>query len=206
MVEKRPADQEFATTVRLVLAAQKGNSTAFEDLFQRYLPRVRRIVALRMGTRLRQFLDMEDIVQESLLKVFQSIGRFDHTTEGSFRNWLARCVECEVIDSARKQEAQKRGGGRVRRFGDVGPEMTMLHVPISTGPTPSGVVQAKELEEKIDEALVEMRERSRELIILRQICEMSYDEIAEAMGFRTEGAARRAVARALKDLEKRVKE
>lgn len=206
MVSKRVEEQEFSTTIRLVVAAQKGNSSAFEDLFQRYLPRVRRIVALRMGTRLRQFLDMEDVVQESLLKIFQSIGRFDHKTEGSFRHWLARCVECELIDSARRMEAQKRGGNKVRRFGDCGPEMTMVHVPISRGPTPSGVVQARELEEKLDDALLRMPERPRELVILRRLCEMSYEEIAEVMEFPTESAARRAVARALKDLEKLVEE
>ena len=206
MVSKPSAEQEFQTTIRLVFDAQRGSSTAFEDLFQRYLPRVRRIVALRMGTRLRQFFDMEDIVQETLLKVFQSIGRFDHKSEGSFRHWMARCVECEVIDSARRLDAQKRGGRKVRRFGDCGPEMTMIHVPISRGPTPSSLVQAKELEEKLDEALLEMRERPRELIILRQLCEMSYEEIAEVMGFPTESAARRAVARALKDLEKLARE
>lgn len=206
MVSKPIPEQEFQTTIRLVAAAQGGNSTAFEDLFRRYLPRVRRIVALRMGTRLRQFFDMEDIVQESLLKVFQSIGRFDHQTEGSFRHWMARCVECEVIDSARRMEAQKRGANKVRRFGDCGSEMTMIHVPVSRGPTPSGVVQARELEERLDEALLGMPERQRELIILRRLCEMSYEEIAKAMDFPTESAARRAVGRALNELERLIQE
>lgn len=47
--------------------AQDGDRAALETLFTRYLPRVRRIVAARMGCTLAGFAVEDDVVQESLL-------------------------------------------------------------------------------------------------------------------------------------------
>jgi RNA polymerase sigma-70 factor (ECF subfamily) len=192
---------EFQRTTLLVSEAQAGNRSALEDLFRRYLPVVRNIVAMRMGLRLRQLVDSDDLVQEALLRVFQSIGRFDHKAEGSFRHWLARCVERQVIDSAKRLKAQKRGGGRVRPFSDYESEMTLVSIPASGDPRPSEIIYGQELEERLEVALLKMNERQREWIILRQLCGMSYAEIAEVTGVK-EPTVRRTVARALKKLER----
>ena len=79
-------------TTCLVLAAQGGDRDALEGLFRRYLPRVRQIVALRLGYSLRDFADSEDLVQEALLNVFRNLDRFGARSEGRFRYWLTRCV------------------------------------------------------------------------------------------------------------------
>ncbi len=200
MEEAKP---DFQNTTLLVAAAQSGDKTALEDLFQRYLPIVRQIVAFRMGLRMRQLVDVDDIVQESLLRILQSIARFDHRTEGSFRHWLSRCVEREVIDSARRLEAQKRGGGKVHPLSDYEGDMTMVSIPRQEGPTASAILYGKELEERFEGALLELKENQRELIILRQLCGMSFEEISEATGSK-EGTVRKTFARALEKLEQRM--
>src|SRR5262245_12995939 len=91
-------------TILLVRAAQRGDAEALEALFTRYLPRVRQIVALRLGWRLRQLLEVDDIVQEVLLDAFQGLGQFEPRSEGSFRNWLARTVEREIVDTSRTEK------------------------------------------------------------------------------------------------------
>ena len=58
-------------TIELVLAAQKGDAAALETLFSRYLPHVTQIVALRMGRRLGQMIEVEDVVQEVFIEVFR---------------------------------------------------------------------------------------------------------------------------------------
>ena len=63
--------ESYEATLELVGAAQKGDRSALEALFERYLPRVRQIVALRMGRRLNQVVEFDDIAQDVLLKVFQ---------------------------------------------------------------------------------------------------------------------------------------
>ena len=191
-------------TIELVLAAQKGDAAALNTLFSRYLPHVTQIVALRMGRRLGQMVEVEDVVQEVLLDVLRSLGRFEPRSEGSFRNWLARCVEREVVDIQRTATRQKRGGGAVRRFGDL--SQSILHSSIFGRDltAPSAHVRAQELAERLEDALLEMPEYQRELIILRAVCGMSHAEIAAELGISEEGAVRVAYSRALRKLEERI--
>ena len=193
-------EPDFTTTVVLVRDAQKGDRDALDSLFDRYLPRVRQIVALRMGQRLRQFTELDDLAQEALLSAFQGLERFEHQSEGSFRNWLARCVECAIVDCRRGADAAKRGGGNVRLFGDIDTEGFLSGILPGEGPTPSEVVKAKELEETLETALLKLPEHHRELIVLRHLCQMSYAEVAKAMNFAKEDSARRGCARALQKL------
>jgi len=188
---------EFETTLHLVYAANAGDRQALEELFERYLPRVRQIVALRTGKRLREIADVEDITQETLLSVFKGLSRFEARSEGTFRNWVARCVECEVVRQLRFRQARKRGGGRVVRFDDLRSQGTLSSALAARSPSPSEVVAGKELAEKLEDALLKMPEHHREMIILRALCEMSYGEIAEAIGFAGEVTARKAYSRAM---------
>jgi len=198
MVESN--DPALRNTISLVKSAQQGSRKALEDLFCRYLPRVRQIVALRLGYRQRLFVEVEDIVQDTLLKVFEGLHRFEQRSEGSFRNWLARCVECQIVDSAREMGAKKRGAGGAKRFADIRGETLTSSVFPAEGPTPSKVAQGKEAQEKLEEALLGLPQHYREVIVLRQLCEMSYPEIAKTMGFNEEASARKACSRALQKL------
>lgn len=201
MDRRHTENQELERTVELVRSAQGGDAEALERLMTRYLPRVRQIVALRAGRRLKDFGDLEDIAQETVLRVFQGLRRIQQDSEGAFRNWVARCVECEIVDHIRKADAKKRGGVNVRRFGDF--DGCDLHSSVLKGhdPTPSQVASAKELGERIEAALLAMPKHSREVIILRSLCDMSYAEIADEMGFQREVNARMAFSRAIQKLK-----
>ncbi|MEM7231280.1 MAG: sigma-70 family RNA polymerase sigma factor [Planctomycetota bacterium] len=196
-----PAD--FGLTIQLVEEARGGDDAALDALFSRYLPRVRQIVALRTGHRLRQFVDVEDLVQDALVEVLRGLDKFEARSEGSFRNWLARCVESQIAMRAREANAKKRGSGNVRRMGDFG---SVLHSSIFPGQhdTPSALARGNELADSLESALLEMPSHYRELIILRCICSMEYAEIATAMGFDQETAARMAFSRALKKLKETI--
>lgn len=201
-----PEDSELEKTIALVQSARAGSRGALEKLFTRYLPRVERIVSLRLGWRLSQFSTVEDIAQEVLLKAFQGLERFEETSEGSFLNWLSRCVECEVVDQSRRQAAQKRGGGKVARFGDLGSEVLLSSIFAGSSPTPSQVVQAKDTEAALEVALLALPRHHREAIVLRNLCGMEYEEIAKALGLGREDTARKACSRALKALEKQLQD
>ena len=192
---------ELGKTMALVQSAQEGSDEALDELFARYLPTVRQIAALRMGFRMRQMLDVEDIVQDSLLAVLRGIDRFEHSSEGSFRNWLSNCVECAVIDNSRRAAAKKRGEGKVRRFGDYRSEQRLSSVFAGGGPTPSQIAQGAEFEEILEDALLKLPKHYREVLIQRQLCEMSYKEIADSMGFTEEATVRKACSRAAKKLK-----
>ncbi len=198
-----PGDSKHGlhTSIRLVLAIQDGDANAMDELLERHLPRVRQVVSLRMGYRLSQLLDHEDVVQGVMLRVIGGIDRFEHRGEGSFRNWLARCVEHELIDALRGAQREKRGGGQVRRFGDCRSTLLPSALLADDGATPSQYAHAEELADSIETELLAMPAHHREIVVLRCICGMSFAEICEAMGFSREGSARVAFQRAVQRLK-----
>ena len=151
-------------------------------------------------------IELEDMVQESMRLAIASLDSFEHRTEGSFRNWLAACVENAIRNEARKHDAIKRGAGKVQRIADLA--HTRLAESLFPDRTP-GVSQAardREDEERIEAALLRLAPRYREVIALRVHGEMSHREIAEAMGLPSENTAnalfvraRRKLVRALED-------
>ena len=194
-------DPELERTGVLVQAAQRGDRDALNALFTRYAPIVRRIVALRLGRHVEDLADVDDVIQESLLNVFKGLEGFELESEGSFRAWLARCVQNKVNEHHRSAKALKRGGGSVRRFADLG--QTSLSESILPGheTTPSQLARAHELDERIERAMLELSDRHREAIVLRKLCEMSYAEVAAALGLAQEATARAIVSRALARLK-----
>lgn len=195
------AAMSYEKTLHLVRSAQQGSAGAVEELFRRYLPRVRQIVALRLGYRQAKLCEIDDLVQEALLKVFENLDKYEARSEAGFRHWIAACVGNAIRNVLRDARAQKRGGQRVRAFAEVLPENLASSIFPGKGPTPSAILQGAETLERIESALLKLDERDRELIILRRLCEMSYAELAENFGL-SEVAARQAFHRAMNRLEK----
>ena len=76
-------------TLDLVARAQEGDEDALDSLFRRYLPRVRLIAGLKLGWSTGRLGEIDDIVQESLLKALRSLGQFK---SGEFRRWMNSIV------------------------------------------------------------------------------------------------------------------
>jgi RNA polymerase sigma-70 factor (ECF subfamily) len=197
---------EHCRTLQLFDAARRGDRRAVEDLFARYLPRVRRIVSLRMGRKLLGFTEHEDLAQETLLRVFRGLEQFEANSEGSLRYWISQCVERAIADCARRLVAKKRGEGNVVRFGDRGTEAPLSSIFAGKGPTPSSVAASREREERIEEALLALPPHHREIINLRFFCEMSFSEIADTLKIGSEATARKALFRAVGKLKERLGE
>lgn len=192
-----PVDVRLETTLAQVRAARDGDRAALDGLFRRYLPWVLDTVALRLGRRRQDCAAIEDLAQESLLDAFRAIDRFRDRSEGSFRHWLAKIVENNVRDRERRRTAQKRGEGRERLFRDLfdsevgGPEVA------GRDSSPSQVASAREDVALVEAALLRLNERQREILILRDRCGMSFEEVAEALGLKNAESARTTYRRAL---------
>lgn len=195
-------NHELPSTIKLVKEVKTGRRESLEKLFSRYLPKVRRIVALRMGKKLQAFYDHEDLVQDALLKVFKGIDTFDESSHTLFHNWVAKCVENEIINQIRFQGAQKRGGEGEEAIKNEDLMLSSIIDPREK--TPSWYVKARETESKVEEALLQLPEHYREVIILRFLCSCEYSEVAKLMNFGEEVNARMAVSRALKKLREKL--
>ena len=196
-------DDQLESTLQLVRQAQAGDRGAMEALFSRYLPRVRQIVALRLGYRTADFGAHEDLVQDALLKTFENLEKYESRSDATFRNWIAQCVVNCIRDQARRSVAKKRGEGKVRPFGSYQSEDLDTIVFAQPGPSPSSICDRKEALERVEQALLEMKEHWREVIIQRLFCQMSYREVADAMGIAEESTVRKILSRALAELRRR---
>lgn len=183
----------FDTTQHQLRAARGGDRGAMNALFARYLDWVVETVALRLGRWRADCGDLEDIAQESLLDAFRSMNSFEHRTEGSFRMWLARIVEHNVIDDSRRRRAQKRHGAAT-------PQDVHALDLAGEDPTPSRMAGQREDQLLVERAMLQLPVRTREILILRDRCCMTFDEVAATIGLGNAESARTTYRRALQAL------
>lgn len=134
---------DFATTVTMIRRAQKGERDALEQLFTRYLPRVRRIVASRLGRPIGALLEHEDLLQETMVDALAAFGRFEPRGDGAFCHWLATIVTNNVRQALRSERA--RAARPVQRFTDLATASLSASIFAADGPSPSGALQAREV-------------------------------------------------------------
>lgn len=87
------------TEKHLLAEVQQGSREAMHRLYTRY-------VGFAMAAALRYVPDhdeVQDVVQDSFIKVFSSIARFQYRGEGSLKAWLLRIVANEAINSVRQK-------------------------------------------------------------------------------------------------------
>lgn len=191
---------ETSTTAFLIRNAQNGDASAREELFRRHVPRVTRIVALRMRSRFDDLADVEDVVQETLLDACTNLQGFEPRSDGAFRNWLATLAQHNVTDRARRRATLKRGAGIELAAADLTSSILHDGAVADRGASPSEIARANELEQRLERALLELDERHRRVIDLRRLCDMSFGEIAEEMGLSKESSARSLFSRAMSAL------
>lgn len=189
-------------TKALLASAKEGDRRAMDELFERLMPRVRQVVALRMGCRESELWEREDLVQETLVDAFQGIERFEDRREGALCHWLATLVQNNLRDHHRRRRAVKRDVGRIVQRRDRTSLTDSVLGHDST--TPSRVAQAAELEVKVETALLALDEPQRRVIELRKLCELSYEEIAVELGFSSASSARSLYSRAMNALAERL--
>ncbi len=192
----------FERTVTLVQLAQNGDRTARDAILARYLPRVGEMAALYMGRKLRDLGELDDLVQDAMLRAIRSIDDFEERTEGTFQAYMATIVRHCVIDAHRHASAAKRDHGRLFRAGDSPASGFAMHHLASPAPTPSGLAHARELDDRIESARLQLRPRYREILGLRDVLELDYQEICEVMSLQRQSTARSLYLRAKRALQK----
>jgi RNA polymerase sigma-70 factor (ECF subfamily) len=191
-------ESETPLTEVLVGAAQAGDRGALETLFTRYLPRVRHMVALRLGYTVGGLLYFEDVVQEALLNVFQNLDRFEQRSEARFCNWISVCVANTVKEQLRRGRAKKRIP--TLPFAPFSQQNLTEGILAGDEESPPLLAEGVEFAERIEKCLLDMREEHREIIILCRICGMSHEEVAKTLGLPSPAAARKLLSRALRCL------
>lgn len=165
-----PYDMTLETTYDETTAlreAQQGSRAAFGALVTLYQ---KRAYAIAYGF-VRNRDDALDLAQESFVKAYRSIGRFD--TQRPFYPWLYRIVKNTCLNHIKKK--RRRGETSLDGLRESGVEFP------STTRGPAGKAALSELRSGIGVALESLGEDHREIIVLRHIHEHSYKEIADVL-------------------------
>jgi RNA polymerase sigma-70 factor (ECF subfamily) len=187
------------STQALLLRVQNGDRGALNELYNRYLMRVLAAVRARLGAELRGKLESCDVVQDALLASLKNVQSFNQTSEGAFLNWLAKVVENRIRDQLDYFRAEKRDHRLENPLAGLRSEESSVPLDIPEGscvPTPSRVLILSEDLARLEKAMDQLPEESRELIVAVKIEGRTYDEIAQAAG-KSVDAVRMQVKRAL---------
>jgi RNA polymerase sigma-70 factor, ECF subfamily len=154
----------------LVERALSGEQNAFRGLYDRYQQRIYALVGSMIGPG----EDVHDVVQEAFVRAFRSLKSFKG--HSSFYTWLYRIAINATTDHRRKQARQsQRFSGRPLE--DIDRGATQLAAPESDNPEAD--LYRSELSELMNRALETLSDEHRQVIVLREVNGLSYQEIAE---------------------------
>ena len=182
----QPALQLSDECLELARRAQKGDDDALNELFRRYQEPLRRIVRIRMGAHLRRHggLESMDIVQQTFVKAHSKLDDVEIRTPQAILSWRARIAERQVHDANDHITARKRDYRRTSplQFGDESFGSVFDVEPEATDTLPEDRAERNELKIAIDEAMLELKDEYREIILLREYAQADWDTIAEEVG------------------------
>ena len=172
--EATPA-QADVSELDLVKRCQEGDAEAFDELVTRYRTRVFGMIYNMVHSE----QDAWDLAQDSFLKAWKSIARF--RGQSSFYTWIYRIVMNVTIDSLRKK--QVRGGGAefddAIQLKEIDPaSRTVPHADA----LPHERMEHNEIRSRIDAAIAQLSPEHRAVILMKEIEDMQYHEIAESLG------------------------
>jgi RNA polymerase sigma-70 factor (ECF subfamily) len=173
------------STFDLLEQARNGDEPALSRAFERYRRRLAVLVHFKLGARVREFADVDDVVQETCLRAFRDIARFSYQSPGSFFRWLSAIADHVIADRVRYQNRECRAGEAVRFRSDTNP----LGPDPADTKTPSRLLAQREAVQRLLDRLDALPEDYRQAILLAKIERLSTAEMAERLGKSREAVA-----------------
>ncbi len=160
----------------LIQAAQNGDKDSLNTLLERHYDRIyaicRRITS--------QDADAMDATQEALMAIVRGLENFDGRAK--FTTWSYRVVTNACLDELRRKK---------RRPSIPLPDEQAGQTPLASTPSPESMVNARL---DIDDALARVPEEFRVPVVLRDLCDLDYAEIAEVLEIKP-GTVRSRISR-----------
>lgn len=178
------------TDAAAIARVRAGDRDAYRLLVERHS----RIV-FRLAYRIVQNeMDAEDVVQETFMRAYQHLDRFDMAA--SFSTWLYRIASNYALDLLR---ARQRHASSVEptESGEDFLSTTVAH----PGPPPDRLLLSREVEDRVQQALGALTPQERTAFVLRHFEGQSIEEIGQAIGA-TGNATKQSVFRAVQKLRR----
>jgi len=171
----------------LVERCLSGNDTAWEELVKQHTRRVYGLCYRFTG----KDSEAQDLTQEVFLRVFRSLKNF-RAGEGSFTVWLGRLARNLLIDDYRKTKLD-------RATESIEERLPVIENTTAVAARADGMLAGREASEMLQSALQRLSPELRETVILRDLEELEYREIAEVLQI-PEGTVKSRLNRGRADL------
>jgi len=167
--------------------AQTGDRTALDELVRCHRPRLEAFIHSRLGEALARTVDVQDLLQETLLRACKALDDFQARDEESFCRWLCGIAEHVILEAARRERRERRAP---------------LDSDIATAdvPSPSKVLRRDERFDRLQAALDSLPPEYREVISLVRLEGLPVREVARRMQ-RTPHAVSNLLLRATRKLK-----
>jgi RNA polymerase sigma-70 factor (ECF subfamily) len=177
----------------LIERCKAGDMKAAEELFRRYHAPIYALVS-RM---VREAPEAEDLVQEVFLKAFKGLGGFKG--HSSFKTWLYQIATNTCLNYLAKAERKYQHDSLDAPLGEDR-ELTLGDRLAASGPTPDEAAHTQEVYRRVEEAVARLSPEYRSVLVLRDLQDLSYDEVAATLGINL-GTVKSRLARARKQVQ-----
>jgi RNA polymerase sigma-70 factor (ECF subfamily) len=191
----------------LLARARSGDQAALGQLLQLYRNYLRLQARTLIDSTLQRRLDPSDLVQETFLEAHRDFGRFAGTTEAELVAWLRQVLVRNLADQVKRHQSRKRDVRRVESLeAMLDRSSRRVEEALQAGiSSPSAQARRREQAVLLADALAALPPDYREVIVLRHLEHLKFDEVAARMG-RSSGAVRMLWARALERLNRLLEE
>lgn len=193
-------EPDSSATRRLLSDVAAGDQGAFDNLFSRNRRWLHRFVELRLDRRLRARVDPDDVVQETQLEAFRRLDDYLRRRPMPFRLWLQKTAY-ERLSKARRRHVRAARRSVMREMPLPDRSSRVLLERLLGKPEPSHGLSQRELIRRIGEAVNQLGELDREILVMRSFEGLSYDAVAVILAIEP-AAARKRYGRALLRLRK----
>jgi RNA polymerase sigma-70 factor, ECF subfamily len=168
----------------LIKRAQQGDKQAFGALYREYYRKIYRYCKVNMY----QDAAAEDVCQETFLRAWKALPKYTMTEEGTFQAFLFRIAKNLIIDLSRKKKEYSLAA----------------YEEVETKEDFAADVDKQADIEQVKIALAKLKEKDRQILLLRYFEEMSHAEVSAIIGIK-EGALRVRTIRLLQKLKELLK-
>ncbi|MGP0064125.1 MAG: sigma-70 family RNA polymerase sigma factor [Isosphaeraceae bacterium] len=202
-----------AGPIELLSRARAGETEALGELCALYRNYLRMVVRTGLGPRLRERVELSDVVQEALVEVVRQFPQFTGQNEAALLGWLRRLVGQKLADLGRYHNRAKRAGGAMAVPLDAAPDAAgggrrsgeesgrLLDMLALSQTSPSQAVSKREQLVLLADAFAGLPESEADVLWLYFADSLSFEAIGQRLEL-SRKSVRGIYARALKHLKR----
>lgn len=192
--------EDSAQTARMLEQIAAGDPAALDRLLERTRPELLEFVKHRFDPRLRARFNESDVVQETQMEVMRRVKDYLQRRPMPFHLWVRKTAYERLLNIQRDHRRARRSPAREVPLSPDS-SLALARPLIAPGTSPSARLVAREKADRVGQAVAQLSEIDGEILLMRHVEDLPYEEIACLLDIEA-AAARRRYGRALIRLQR----